>query len=202
VRIGLFGGSFDPIHFGHVALARAARSELDLDQVLFLPTAQPPHKPEHEPAPGLARYAMVELALLAEEGLFASPFEWTPGQEAYTVDTVAHFRREWPSARLFLLIGSDSLLDLPSWRRWRELVAAVDLAVAVRSGFAGETLASGLVPELRARVAAGAVHFLTHPPLPFSSSEVRDFLAQGAEPPAGSLPPLVLDYARKYRLYR
>ncbi|MCL4836930.1 MAG: nicotinate (nicotinamide) nucleotide adenylyltransferase [Thermoanaerobaculia bacterium] len=202
MRLGLIGGSFDPVHAGHVAMARAARTGLALDRVLFLPTAQPPHKPDRRMASALARYTMVELALLGEEGLFASPIEWTPGQPAYTADTVDRFRAEFPQTRLFLIIGADSFAELPTWVRWRDLVGAVDLAVIPRPGWNEAELAAGAPEPLRDAMVAGRVHFLAATPLPWSSTALRGQLARGEAPPPGALPPLVLDYVRKYQLYR
>lgn len=202
MRIALFGGSFDPIHEGHVALARRARRRLTLDRVIFLPTAQPPHKPEQDWAPALARFVMVELAVLGEPGFEVSDFEMTPGRTAYTVDTVEHFRALYPSDTLLLLIGSDSLADLPNWRRWRELVAVVELAVAVRPGWEAEPVLAAAPPEIRGSREAGRLHLLAEEPLPFASSELRAQLSRGDAPPPGALPELVLEYLRKYRLYR
>lgn len=201
-RVGLLGGSFDPVHSGHVAFAQAARASLALDRVLFLPTAQPPHKPGRKFAPPLHRYVMVELALLGEEGLFASPVEWTPGRTAYTVETVERLAAEHPGWRFVLLIGADSFGDLPQWRRWRDLVAQVEIAVAVRPGWDLRDLREAAPAELRAAVDAGRVHFLANTPVGLSSTDLRGALERGETPPAGSLPPRVLDYACKYHLYR
>ena len=202
LRVGLLGGSFDPVHSGHVAFAQAARRALELDRVLFLPTAHPPHKPERKFAPPLHRYVMVELALLAESGLFASPVEWTPGRAAYTVETVEHLAAERPGWKFVLLIGADSFGDLPQWRRWEDLVAQVEIAVAVRPGWDLESLRAAAPEALRAAVDGGRVHFLANAPVGLSSTELRAALARGENPPDGSLPPRVLDYACKYNLYR
>ena len=202
LRVGLLGGSFDPVHSGHVAFAQAARAALALDRVLFLPTAQPPHKPGRKFAPPLHRYVMVELALLGEEGLFASPVEWTPGRTAYTVETVERLAAEHPSWRLVLLIGADSFGDLPTWRRWTDLVAQVEIAVAVRPGWDLQSLRSAAPDELRTAVDVGRDHFLANSPVGLSSTELRSALERGEPLPPGSLPPRVLDYACKYNLYR
>ncbi len=135
MKLGLFGGSFDPIHLGHITPVRAARRELGLDRVIYLPTARPPHKPDRILAPAHARYAMVELALLDEEGLYASAHELTLERPAFTIETLEHFRREMPDAELFLLIGGDSLADLHHWVRWREIPAAARLVVLARPGW-------------------------------------------------------------------
>lgn len=202
LRIGLLGGSFDPVHSGHVAFAQAARAALALDRVLFLPTAQPPHKPGRKFAPPLHRYVMVELALLGEVGLFASPVEWTPGRTAYTVETVERLAAEHPGWQLVLLIGADSFGDLPTWRRWTDLVAQVEIAVAVRPGWDLQSLRGAAPEELRTAVDAGRVHFLANSPVGLSSTELRGALERGEALPPGSLPPRVLDYACKYNLYR
>ncbi len=205
MKVGLFGGSFDPIHRGHVEPVREARRALGLDRVLYLPTAQPPHKPKRQFAPALARFAMVELALLGEEGLYASPHELTLGRPAFTVESVEHFRRELPGAEIFLFLGADSFLDLPSWRRWRELPELARLVVLARPGWqvesgAGESGGGGA--ELAALLAGGRVTVLERRPVDLSSSRIRELLAAGLEPPPGALAPLVLEYVRKYQLYR
>jgi len=188
VKLGLFGGTFDPIHRGHVEPVRAARRALGLDRVLYLPTALPPHKPKRELAPAHARYAMVELALLGEEGLYADPYELTLDRPAYTAETLEHFRRAWPDADLHLLLGADSYLELPTWRRWRELPELARIVVLARPGSDVET--------------GGDVIRLEQPPVDVSASEIRARLAAGQDPPPGALHPLVLDYVRKYDLYR
>jgi nicotinate-nucleotide adenylyltransferase len=201
-RLGLFGGSFDPVHRGHLEPVRRARRELGLERVIYLPTARPPHKPKRELAPPLARFTMVELALLAEEGLYASDHELTLGRPAYTVETVEHFAARHPEADLHLLVGSDSFEDLPDWHRWSELVAAVELVVMARPGWNLDEICAHLPRELRARVEGGHVHVVAGDPVDLSSTELRQRLARGEAPPAEALPPLVVDYIRKYSLYR
>ncbi len=200
MKIGLFGGSFDPIHSGHVETVRAARQALGLDRVLYLPTAQPPHKPGRRLAPALARYAMVELALLAEEGLYASPFELTFGRPAYTIDSLEHFRRTEPEAELYLLIGGDSFLEFEAWWRWREIALAARLIVLARPGF--ELPRETLSPALAELLDSGRALVLSERTVDLSSTELREMLLRGEEPPLTALPPLVLDYVHKYRLYR
>jgi nicotinate (nicotinamide) nucleotide adenylyltransferase len=135
MKIGLFGGSFDPIHCGHVEPVKEARRLLGLERVIYLPTAIPPHKPGRVLAPPLARYAMVEMAILSEEGLYASPYELTLDRPAYTAETLEHFQRELPAAELHLLIGGDSFFELPRWVRWRDIAAAARLVVLARPGW-------------------------------------------------------------------
>jgi nicotinate-nucleotide adenylyltransferase len=199
VKLGLFGGSFDPIHRGHVAPVREARRALGLDRVLYLPTAQPPHKKQRKMAPPLARYAMVEMTLLDEEGLLVSPYELTLGRPAYTVETLEHFRSAEPAADLHLLIGSDSFADLHHWVRWREIPALARLVVLARPGWDLEE--SGLPPELGDLAQSGRVVFLHQPPVDVSATRLREMFARGEQPPADWVHPSVVRYVHKYNLY-
>ncbi|HYL04631.1 MAG TPA: nicotinate (nicotinamide) nucleotide adenylyltransferase [Thermoanaerobaculia bacterium] len=198
MKVGLFGGSFDPIHSGHLEPVKQARRQLGLEQVIYLPTAVPPHKPERRLAPPLARYAMVELAILREEGLFASPYELTLDRPAYTAETLEHFQRLLPSSELHLLIGSDSFLELPHWFRWRDVAAAARLVVLPRPGW---DLAE-VEGALAALLASGRAQVMDQDPHAVSSTRLRELLARGERPPAGWMPDLVVDFVHKYRLYR
>ncbi len=202
MKIGLFGGSFDPIHQGHIAPVLEAKLRLGLDRVVYLPTAAPPHKRDRCFAPALARFAMVELALLDHAELVVSAHEMTPDRPAFTVETLAHFRATEPGSELFLIIGADSFLELSSWVRWREIVEVARLAVLTRPGFDLASTRSALAPELAAAVDAGSVHFVENAPLAVSSTEVRRRLAAGEAIPDGWLAPRVVRYLAKYRLYR
>lgn len=199
-RIGLFGGSFDPIHNGHIRPVQEARRALGLERVLYLPTAIPPHKPKRQFASPHARFAMVELALLPEAGLYASPHELTPERPAYTVDTLEHFRQVFPGAELVLLLGVDSFLDLPTWRRFADLPLLARLAVLARPGW--EVTPESLPPELAAPWASGRVDLLAQPPVAVSSTELRALFARGERPAPGLVPEPVVHYIQKYDLYR
>ncbi|MDY7096084.1 MAG: nicotinate (nicotinamide) nucleotide adenylyltransferase [Acidobacteriota bacterium] len=205
-RVGLFGGSFDPPHRGHLVPVLAARRQLELDAVLYLPTARPPHKQHEEQTPAHRRLAMVELALLDHRELQVSDRELTPGRVAYTIDTVEELQAEQPGTRFYLILGSDSFLQLPTWRRWTELAAAVELAVLRRPGSSSLDLPDGAPPELAALAAGSAagsrVHRIEEEPLPYSSTDLRRCFAEGEEPSPGALDDLVLRYIRKYALYR
>lgn len=202
MKIGLFGGTFDPIHFGHILPVKEAQVQLGLDQIIYLPTAMPPHKPGGQVASPQARWTMVELALLREAGLVADPFELAPMREAFTVDSVEHFRSTMPEAELYLLIGCDSFAELHTWSRWEELVAMVHLAVLVRPDWRPGALEAQLTPEVAALMAQDSVSFITNQPVAVSATELRRMLAEGTQPPAGWLPELVLEYIQKYDLYR
>ena len=202
MKIGLFGGTFDPIHVGHILPVKQARTQLGLDLVIYLPTAIPPHKPGGQVAPPHARWTMVELALLSEPGLVADPFELTPQREAFTVESAEHFRSTFPAADLYLLIGCDSFAELHTWRRWEDLVAMVKLGVLVRPDWRPGALEAQLTPEVAALIGTDRVSFITNEPVAVSATQLRRALAEGTQPPEGWLPDLVLEYIHKYNLYR
>lgn len=195
-RIGLYGGSFDPIHQGHIAPVLTAVDRLSLDRVIYLPTARPPHKEGRRFAPPLARYCMVELALLEHPRLHVSGHELGRGT-AYTVDTVDHFARELPDARLFLLVGADSYLELTQWRRWRELMERVTLVVLRRPGCAIDAAA-----ELDPALAGATVVWVDNELHDLSSTRLREQLRAGEAIDASAVPRLVLEFVEKYSLYR
>jgi nicotinate-nucleotide adenylyltransferase len=203
VKLGLFGGSFDPIHAGHVLPVREARRALGLDRVLYLPTAHPPHKPLRAMAPPHARYAMVEMALLGEEGLFASPYELTLDRPAYTVETLEHFRSERPEDDLHLIIGGDSFADLHHWVRWQEIAGLARLVVLARPGWELEEKLeeSALPPELNRLAHGDRVVFLHQTPVDVSATRLRELFARGEQPPAGWVHESVVRYVQKYDLY-
>lgn len=196
MKVGLFGGSFDPIHRGHLEPVRHARTALGLDRVIYLPTARPPHKLKLR-AVAHQRYAMVEMALLEEEGMYASPFEMR-GETCYTIDTVEHFSQELPESQLVLLIGADSWAAFSTWRRWRHILAKAELAVLLRPGWE----AGSLEPPFDQAFERGRLHFVPNEPWPVSSSELRRRFEHGENVHTGSVPRLVLNYIAKYELYR
>ena len=203
MKIGVFGGSFDPIHRGHVEPVAAARRALGLDRVLFVPTARPPHKPERRLAPALARYAMAELALLDFPELEVASLELFAERPTYTIESLERLRGERPGDEIWLLVGADSFLALHTWRRFRDLLAGFPVGVLARPG-AGTAAppATALAPELAAALGGARVEWVANPPLAISASEIRDRLARGEEPLAGWLDPRVLKFVHKYRLYR
>ncbi len=196
MKLGLYGGSFDPIHRGHIEPVREACRALKLDRVIYLPTANPPHKSQRE-VPALARYAMVELALLSETSFFVDPFELGP-MKCFTVDTLEHFHKAQPEARLFLILGSDSFVRLDRWREWRRILRLAELAVLERPG----TDAGELSPELEAALDNHRVHRIANLPVAASSTEVRQRIAAHSQDLHQLVPQPVLDYIAKYDLYR
>ena len=187
MRLGIFGGTFDPIHNAHIAIAEAARDAFALDRILVVPAANPPHK-KGATASYEHRYRMVELACNGREKLEPSRLE-AGEQQSYSISTIERVRAEvGPDCRLFFLIGADAFAEIGTWRRWRDVVASVEFVVVTRPS------AAYAVPE------GARVHRLDHVLLPFSSSGVRESLASGIRPT--ELPPAVYEYIQEQGLYR
>ena len=202
MRVGLFGGSFDPIHRGHVAAALVAKRELALQRVVFLPTAMPPHKLLRRFAPPLARYAMVEIALLEERDLRVSGVELTPGHPAFAIETLEKFRTKAPGDEHVLLVGADSLAAFDTWRRWEEILATTEIGVFARPGFGWEEIAPAFAPPLAEAVGRARLTWLDSTTHPAAASEIRRLLAAGESLPDGWLDSRVLAFAKKYDLYQ
>ena len=135
MRIGLFGGSFDPIHNAHLRLALDAKKEFRLDKVIFVPARMPPHKRSKTLARAEDRIKMIRAAIRRYAGFEASGFETDRNSTTYSCDTVRHFRKKYPKADIFFLIGSDSLNELKTWKNIAKLVKLCRFIVARRKGY-------------------------------------------------------------------
>lgn len=203
-RIGLFGGSFNPIHFGHLITAQAAAEQLGLDRLIFVPSAQPPHKPATgQLAPAEHRLQMVRLAVEGTPLFDASDVELKRSGPSYTIDTIAEFRRELGlDVLLHLLIGADSLADLCLWHRAGELVDACRIITMARTGWPVDRvlprLAEKLSEEQVARLAGGV---LTTPIIEISATQIRHRIGAG-KGVRFMLPGVVLHYIDQHGLYR
>jgi len=202
MRMGLFGGSFDPIHYGHIYPVKEAKKVLGLDRVVYLPTAEPPHKPGRQFASPFARFAMVELALLDEPDMEVSPFELTPARPAFTIDSVLYFKSLYPDSDLALIIGGDSFAELHTWHLWEEIVDLAELGVLVRPEFNWIELKDRVPREIAILAESDRVHFVANNPVEISATQLRQMIQDNGEIPDRMLPELVLKYARKYSLYR
>ncbi|MEP6974910.1 MAG: nicotinate-nucleotide adenylyltransferase [Spartobacteria bacterium] len=133
-RIGIYGGSFDPIHHGHLILAREALESLDLAEIIFVPAAQSPHKPNDEPASAVARWEMLTVALAGEAGFSASRIELDRPPPSYSIETVEALCAIHPDTEFHFLIGQDNLAKLSTWHRYEDLARLVQFVVLDRAG--------------------------------------------------------------------
>jgi nicotinate-nucleotide adenylyltransferase len=179
MRLGLYGGSFDPVHYGHLLLAECARETLQLDEVWLIPAAVPPHKQTRELAPARHRLAMLELALAGHEQIKSSSLEIDRGGISYTIDTLTAIHQEHPDATIFLLMGADSLHDLPTWREPARICELATIAV-VRRGGSPEPDFSILKPIVsdKQRIAIQAAQ-VQMPLIELSSTDLRRRAATG-----------------------
>ena len=188
--IGIFGGTFDPIHYGHLRTALELKQMLELGPVHFVPCASPPHRA----APltdGRLRLRMVEAAIRGEPDFVADDRELKRPGLSYTIDTLASFRAEQPDAPLCLLLGMDAFLNLPQWHRWHELFDVAHVVVAHRPGWqaprdgtlGGLLLERGTaMPAALAAQPAGLLHVRPVTQLEISSTDLRESLSAGRDP--------------------
>lgn len=134
MRTGIFGGSFNPVHKGHIHLAENIKNELELDRIILVPSGNSPHRSMAEYADGKDRLEMLKLAAQGKEWLEVSDYELNADRISYSIYTVEHFRRKFPEDRLFLLVGSDMLLSFDKWYKFQEILKKATLAVVSRSG--------------------------------------------------------------------
>jgi nicotinate-nucleotide adenylyltransferase len=205
IRRGVMGGTFDPVHEGHLAMARRAREALGLDRVELMPCFDPPHKSLGEITPAADRLAMVALACGGDPGLVASSREIRRRGTSYTVETLREMRGEHPADELFFLMGADSLEELGTWVEPEEIVRLARVIVLNRPGHALDTpppfLEGKVVRPGEGDGEPGEAWILEMPPAPVSSTAVRRAAAAG-EALTGLVPPAVAEYIEKCGLYR
>jgi nicotinate-nucleotide adenylyltransferase len=188
MRLGVFGGTFDPIHLGHLRAAENAREAMALDSVVFVPAARSPFKGDPVSS-GWDRYAMVALATAGHRGFEPSERELEREGPSFTVDTIRALRRERPEDELFLIVGSDTVRDLPSWRDSADLFAQSSVVAVSRPG------------EPRPAPLPAGVSWVDGPGLAVSATDVRRRVKEGRSV-RFLVPDAVADYVAKRRLYR
>ena len=188
-RIGLFGGSFDPVHLGHLLVAQAAREELGLDRLFFVLAAQSPFKPESRPAPAAARLQLLRLALAGQCHCEIDDQEIRRGGTSYAIDTLRDYVRRFPQAELFYLIGADNVAKLPLWREANALAQLAEFVVIPRPGDGDPPFPA----PFRGRKLKGF-------PMAVSSSQIRERVKAGL-PLEPLVPTAVAGAIRDSRLY-
>jgi nicotinate-nucleotide adenylyltransferase len=230
MNIGLFGGTFDPIHRGHIALARAALERCKLSRIYFVPANAPPHKQKQPIAPFLHRYAMIALATAAEKAFVPSLLEAPEESTAtgkkerlprpnYTIDTVRRLKQTFRNSdRLFLLIGVDAFDDVAQWHQPEALFRECEFIVANRPGYSLADVANALPESLRPRAEAtrpfqkqaatgdlvlngATIHLLDQVHQPVSATAIRAAAAAG-KPLSRFVDASVVDYIKKVELYK
>ena len=212
MNIGLMGGTFNPIHLAHLRIAEEAREMCSLDRVIFIPAADPPHKPLAGEVPFEQRYEMVRRAIGGNPHFMLSDVEGLRPGKSYSIDTIATIQEEHPGDKLFFIIGSDSFLEIGLWHRYLDIFRSCSLIVVERPGRQiCDPLAAlpvAIRDELRytppvrylEHAAGTSVQFLCGCPLDISSSEIRRLLAEGHSI-TYLVPPEVEAYIKEQRIY-
>lgn len=213
--VAIFGGTFDPLHAGHIAVAQAAQKRFHLDAVYFTPSSRPPHKAKPELTPFVHRYAMTALGC-ADHATFVpslaeAPMDGATPHVFYTIDTVKRFHKEHPDDHMYFILGADQFLEIPTWKNYEALLDACDFIVASRPGFRLDALRLVIPPERLGRGAANdpnkivlrksVVHLLTTVSSHISSTEIRHRLER-RQTIHGLVPARVEEYILGQALYR
>lgn len=195
MRLGIMGGTFDPIHFGHLFVAEEARCRFGLDKVLFVPNGVPPHKKGYTITLPTHRYNMTLLATHANGAFGCSPIEVTRAGPSYTIDTLLQIRQQHNDAELFYISGVDAVADILSWRRHEDVIQLATFIAATRPGFDVRSLKERLPAAYLSRIL-----LLGSTAIGISSSDMRQRMMQGLTV-RYMTPDGVVDYIRKHNLY-
>lgn len=205
--IGLLGGTFDPIHYGHLRPAQEVYRDLGLESLRLIPCATPPHR-RPPLASAAQRLRMVELAAPEFPGFIADDREVRRGGVSYTVPTLLSVRDDIGDEPLCFILGSDAFNSITAWHRWQQLFALAHLVVVQRPGSPRGTLPPWAVPRVCTRAeeladqSAGKILFMSVVPQDISATNIRAAIARGETPPADRLPPPVWDYIHRHHIYR
>jgi nicotinate-nucleotide adenylyltransferase len=194
LKIGILGGTFDPPHVAHLALARAAIEQLELEEVIFMPVAKNPLK-HRAMASSKQRLAMVELLIKGQAKLAVSDLEISRGGQSYAVDTLEELQAAQP-ADYWFIVGSDALKELANWKNPERLLRLCRIAAALRPPYSETQMVARIPEEFRDRV-----DFITMEPMEVASFDIRDRLAR-EKPVKPMIPDSVLDFIRQNKLYR
>lgn len=197
MRIGIFGGSFNPPHLGHLHLAESVHAALALDEVRLVPSGISPHRSMEAYASAEDRLAMCRLAAEAYPWMCAEDYELSRQEKSYTYYTVRHFSQQYPKDTFFLLVGGDMLRSFQQWYRWQEILQCAELAGIAREPEEWEELAE-CVEKLRQY---GKIHLVNVESYPLSSTKIRD-MVQKNQDYSCYLPEKIVQYIRMKNLYR
>lgn len=195
MRLGVMGGTFDPIHNGHLFVAEEARVLFQLDRILFIPNGSPPHKRNYELTPATNRYAMTLIATHGNPAFVCSPVELHRAGPSYTVDTLQLLRQEYKDAEMYYITGIDAVADILTWKRHEEVVRMARFIAASRPGYLLSTLKERLPATYLERIL-----LLGQTALGISSTDIRQRVNQGL-PIRYLVPDGVMTYIYQQKLY-
>jgi len=210
-RIALYGGTFDPVHTGHLEIARRVSELFEIEKLLFIPAQMAPHKIGRPVTEPIHRYAMLALATENDPKLLISTFELDAPDRRYTVDTIDHFQRLFgDECELFFIMGADSWSEITTWREWQRLLTMTNHIVVTRPGFESTTAHVGAISERIVDLRSGkdalgqkGIFFTDVVVNGVSATNIRRLASEGrTEELKGLVPGPVLEYIRKYGIYR
>jgi len=213
-KIGVYGGSFDPPHRGHMAIARGVTEQFGLDEFMFVPAFHAPHKSDLKPTSAFHRYAMLALATQENPKLIVSRIELEQPDRPYSVETLGRLTAEMPEASIFFVIGADSWEDIRTWREWETVLTLTNIIVVTRPGFEIGTdhvtdQVSERIVDLR-RAERSGIDAATGPRIFFtdvvqmqiSATSIRNAVRSGSGEWRNDVPQEVAKYVEKYQIYR
>lgn len=195
-RIGLFGGTFDPVHNGHIAIAKEAFKKLALDEIILIPCGDPPHKTKKDISDKAHRLAMTEMAFSSLGGFSVSDYEIKKQTPCYSVDMLKHFKKLYPDDELFFIIGADSFHDIPTWWHYRELLSLCTIIVVSRPDIDKSELFSRFAGD----EAPPRVFYLGNVAYDVSSTQIRAMVYRRQDI-SKLVPDKVVQYIKKNELY-
>ena len=207
-RIAYFGGTFDPVHNGHLAVARSLVKLFQLDQFVFLPAYHAPHKPDRRPTSEFHRFTMLCLATENDENISVSTLELDKRERRYTIDTLEELRKLHPDDEIFFVMGADSWTDIRTWRDWENVLLSANHIIVSRPGY--EIKTDHVTDAVRERIAIGSeqtnhseprIYFTDAVEYDTSATELRDDLSDGVLDRESDIPAAVAKYIEKYDLY-
>lgn len=198
-KIAIMGGTFDPIHYGHLVTAEAVMHEYQIDQVLFIPSGQPPHKTDSQVTSAEHRYLMTLLATETNPRFFSSRIEIDRKGYTYTIDTIRELKGIYPDSEIYFITGADAFSNILSWKNPEQLLSSCHFVAATRPGYSRQKAAPQIEAVMEKHV--DTLHYLEVPALSISSSEIRNRVCEG-RPIKYLLPETVENYIYKHGLYQ
>lgn len=199
MSIGLMGGTFNPIHIGHLVIAEWIRDEWNLEKIIFIPAGNPPHKRKNDLLKSSVRYNLVELATSSNKSFSISDFEIVKKEISYTIDTISYFRDKYPDEKIFFIIGADTLFQLEKWKDFKELAKLVEFITYSRWGY-NKLQIKNRIQELNNDFGF-RIYYSNGPEIQISSSNIRDRLKEGLSIKY-MVPDLVIEEIEKKGLYK